>query len=104
MEEKKEEEEEEKEEEKEEITTTMQSSAAIQQSYTHGQGICFFPVNQEKERRKRRRRRTSSRRRMRSRYNAIFHSNAAELYSWAKAIVSSAQGGESSQTSPTACR
>ena len=41
----KDEEEEVVEEEEEEITTTMQSSAAMQQSFTHGQGNCFLPVN-----------------------------------------------------------
>ena len=32
-----------------EITITRQSSAAMQQTYTHGKGNCFFPVNKEEE-------------------------------------------------------
>ena len=42
----------EKEEEEEEITTTIQSSPAMQQSFTRGQGNCFFPVNKVEENRK----------------------------------------------------
>ena len=33
----------------EEITTARQSSAAMQQTYAHGKGNCFFPVNKEEE-------------------------------------------------------
>ena len=43
-------------EEEEEITATLQSSAAIQQSFTHGQGNCFFPVNKVEDKGRRRRR------------------------------------------------
>ena len=42
-------EEEEEEEVEEEITTIMQSSTAMQQSCTHAQSNCFFPVNKEEE-------------------------------------------------------
>ena len=57
--EEKEEEEVVEEEEEVEIRTTMQVSVAMQQSFTHGQGNFFFPVNkvEEKGRRRRRRRR-----------------------------------------------
>ena len=81
--EKEEEEEEVVEEEEEEITTTMQSSAAMQQSSTHGQGNCFFPSSEqgggEGE---------GGGGGGDQNYNAVLRSNAAELYSSAKAIVS----------------
>ena len=73
----------------EEITTTRQSSAAMQQTYTHGKGKCFFPVNKEEEEKEEEEDKEveeiKDEQEMEeeggSNYNASFRSNAAESYS-----------------------
>ena len=69
-------EEEEEEEEEDEITT----KTAMQQSCTFAQDNCFFAVNKEEKEKKEKERGVRG-------CNAAFRSNAAELCSWAKAIV-----------------
>ena len=55
-----------------------------------GQGNCFFPVNEEEEEEKEKVEEDENMQQggRDQNYNVIFCSNVAELYTWAKAIVS----------------
>ena len=92
--------EEENKQQEDETRTTIQSSTAMQQSCTCAQGNCSFPVNKELEKGERgdggggeqgggEGGGEGGRGGESHNNNAVFYSNAAELYSWTKVIVPS---------------